>query len=90
MLLSEISNLNTQLISDIERATGTTPVRSVVAYPSNLPPDDPENWLECNGQPVPINSFLYTKLHMSHTPHYQGIFLRGFGPAQGSGVLNQR
>ncbi len=38
----------------------------------------PDGYLECNGQAV---SSSYPKLQalMSHTPNYQGMFLRGYG-----------
>ncbi len=39
----------------------------------------PDGYLECNGQAV--NSSLFPKLRalMTHTPNFQGMFLRGYG-----------
>ena len=59
---------------------GGVPVGTIIAWPVASDPEDPENWLECNGQA--IDRTVYPELFAvigSKTPDLRGIFLRGYG-----------
>lgn len=81
---AQIRRTSTDLSNeDILPTTGTSAplitVGALIYLPSNIPPTDPQNWLECNGQPVPAGA-KYDKLRAmvgATVPDYRnGQFLR--------------
>lgn len=60
------------------------PVGSVIAWPSSETPTSGGVWLECNGQSIPSEYRRLRELVGSHTPDYQGVFLRGYGSQSGT------
>jgi len=66
-----------------------TPVGSIIAWPSETPPDD--RWVPCDGRPVAFDARLWSCLKQRYgngetskgqpilLPDYRGYFLRGAG-----------
>lgn len=70
---------NKVLGTDIGKSsTGGVPVGTIIAWPASSNPEDPENWLECNGQT--ISPMAYLELFAvvgSKVPDMRNQFMRG-------------
>jgi hypothetical protein len=64
------------------KGAGGVPVGTIISWPSAANPEDPDNWLECNGQG--FSPAVYPELSSAlggaaAVPDFRGLFLRGVG-----------
>lgn len=63
------------MTSNIDQARGNYPLGAIVAYPRNGPISTyvSDDWMECNGQPIPATKDIVKKLGITQTPNlYKG------------------
>lgn len=82
------SLFNTAVLgTNIQKSISEIPVGTVITWPAGSNPEDPENWLECDGRAVSQASYpeLYAVIG-NRTPNYTNQFLRG-GPSSQVGQI---
>jgi hypothetical protein len=64
-----------------KNAGGGVPVGTIISWPSATNPEDPDNWLECNGQSFSpaVYPELSSAMGKATVPDFRGLFLRGYG-----------
>lgn len=76
------------MTSNIDQARGNRPLGSIVAYPykDSLSLYVSDDWVECDGRPIPANTDAYKKMGLTRTPNlYIGLGANGKGYATRAG-----